>query len=277
MTSTIRLNTIAYILFAAACLLALIVVASTGFQDVPLTIATYAVAAAVSLLPASLPAVVALSLSNASKTLADNNALVRKMDAIETLAAVTDVCSDKTGTITLGKMVMQKAWIPANVSPKEGAAAKFETDTKTGQLYAVETGSDPYYPRGRVMAIESHEKGNVFGDDDDDDDPERNHDMVDKDTIEPPLRDMVLCASLCSSATIQRSTDKEDEGKGKWEAHGDATEIALLVVSADIHFAIPQRRLARTSVADTFLQSYALHSGHTSSDTDDPTSLTDPT
>lgn len=225
----VKLNTIAYILFGAACLLAFIVVASTGFGDVPLTIATYAVAAAVSLLPASLPAVVALSLSNASKTLADNNALVRKMDAIETLAAVTDVCSDKTGTITLGKMVMQKAWIPANLSPKEGGDSQVETDTKTGQLYAVETGSDPYYPRGRVMAIESHEKGDVFGDDDDDDDPERSQDMVDKDTIEPPLRDMVLCASLCSSATIQRSTDKEDEGKGKWEAHGDATEIALLV------------------------------------------------
>ena len=153
------------------------------------------------------------------------------MDAIETLAAVTDVCSDKTGTITLGKMVMQKAWIPAHLSSKQGEDSKVETDTKTGQLYAVETGSDPYYPRGRVMAIESHEKGNVFGDDDDDDDPERSQDMIDKDTIEPPLRDMVLCASLCSSATIQRSTDKEDEGKGKWEAH--ATEIALLVVSGD--------------------------------------------
>ena len=189
-------------------------------------------AAAVSLLPASLPAVVALSLSNASKTLADNNALVRKMDAIETLAAVTDVCSDKTGTITLGKMVMQKAWVPADLAPKNGEA-NVDIDCKRGQLYAVETGSDPYYPRGRVMAIESHEKGDVFGDDDDDDDPERSQDLVDKDSVEPPLRDMVLCASLCSSATIQRSTDKEDEGKGKWEAHGDATEIALLVVSTD--------------------------------------------
>lgn len=74
--------------------------ATTAFSDVPLTIATYAVATAVSLLPASLVAVVALSLANASKDLADRNALVRRMDAVETLAAVTDVCSDKTGTIT---------------------------------------------------------------------------------------------------------------------------------------------------------------------------------
>lgn len=192
--------------------------------------ATYAVAAAVSLLPASLPAVVALSLATASKTLAASNALVRRMDAIETLSAVTDVCSDKTGTITLGKMVMQKAWIPATFSRMD-AEAKVTVDTREGQMYAVETGSDPYYPRGRVMAIGPDEKGQVFGDDDDDTDPARDYDLVDKDSIEPPLRDFTLCASLCNSATVQRSHNKEDEGKGRWEAHGDATEVALQVVS----------------------------------------------
>lgn len=228
----------AYILFGVACLLALIVVASTGFDNVPLTIATYAVAAAVSLLPASLPAVVALSLSNASKDLANNNALVRRMDAIETLAAVTDVCSDKTGTITLGKMVLQKAWIPAKLSQLDGDAS-VEVDCQKGQLYAVETGSDPYYPRGRVMAIDSHEAGELFGDDDDDEDPDRSSELVDKDNVEPPLRDMVLCASLCSSATLQRSQEKGDEGKGKWEAHGDATEVALLVVRTALSSSLP--------------------------------------
>lgn len=101
----IKLNKLAYVILFFACIVAVIVVASTGFKDVPLQIATYAVAAAVSLLPASLPAVIAMSLATASKKLAESNALVRRMDAIETLAAVTDVCSDKTGTITLGKMV----------------------------------------------------------------------------------------------------------------------------------------------------------------------------
>ncbi|KAL7006511.1 hypothetical protein EMMF5_003932 [Cystobasidiomycetes sp. EMM_F5] len=224
-----KLNALAYILFGVACLLAFIVVASTAFQNIPLTIATYAVAAAVSLLPASLPAVVALSLARASRTLADSNALVRKMNAIETLAAVTDVCSDKTGTITLGKMVMKQAWIPAKISVNEEDVSKVELDTKHGQIYAVESGSDPYYPRGRVMVIDSYADGDKFGQDDDSDDEEWAHRLVNQNTIEPPLRDMVLCASLCSSATIHRSHDKEDEGKGKWEAHGDATEVALLV------------------------------------------------
>lgn len=103
-TLLLRLNRIAYILLGFALLLAFIVVASTAFTDVPMSIATYAVATAVSILPASLIAVVSLTLANATRELARRNALVRRMDAVEALGAVTDICSDKTGTITVGKM-----------------------------------------------------------------------------------------------------------------------------------------------------------------------------
>jgi len=95
----IKLNKIAYFLLGAACVIALIVVASTGFQNVPLSVATYAVAAAVSILPASLIAVVSLTLARASQDLASRNALVRRMDAIEALAGVENVCSDKVSGI----------------------------------------------------------------------------------------------------------------------------------------------------------------------------------
>jgi Na+-exporting ATPase len=91
----LRLNKLAYFLLGAACIIAVIVVASTGFQNIPLSVATYAVAAAVSILPASLVAVVSLTLARASTDLAKRNALVRRMDAIESLAGVENVCSDK--------------------------------------------------------------------------------------------------------------------------------------------------------------------------------------
>ena len=94
---SLRLNKLAYILLGAAVIIAIVVVASTGFKNVPLTVATYAVAAAVSILPASLIAVVSLTLANASTALAKRNALVRRMDAIEALAGVENVCSDKVG------------------------------------------------------------------------------------------------------------------------------------------------------------------------------------
>lgn len=157
--------------------------------------------------------------------------ILSSCSAIETLAAVTDVCSDKTGTITLGKMVMQRAWVPATMSSLE-SAADVKADTAVGQLYAVETGSDPYYPRGRVLAIGPDEKGDAFGDDEDSDDPDRSDELVDKNNMETPLRNFTLCASLCSSATLQRvQHDEDDPTKGKWEGHGDATEVALQVVS----------------------------------------------
>ena len=154
------------------------------------------------------------------------------MNAIETLSAVTDVCSDKTGKITLGKMVMKKAWIPFDSDSKtedDKEGTNLEVDTASGQLYSVESGSDPYYPRGRIMAISSHDQNDVF-DDDDDEESDRSDDLIHNDNLLGPLRDMVLCSALCNSATIQRTAQK-GESEGKWEAHGDATEVALQVVS----------------------------------------------
>ena len=40
------------------------------------------------------------------------NVIVRNLRSLEALGAVTDICSDKTGTLTQGKMVAKKAWIP---------------------------------------------------------------------------------------------------------------------------------------------------------------------
>jgi Na+-exporting ATPase len=81
----LKMNQLAYWLLLVAILLAIIVVSSTGYRNIPNSIATYAVAAAVSLLPASLFAVVSLTLAVACRELAARNALVRRMDAVETL------------------------------------------------------------------------------------------------------------------------------------------------------------------------------------------------
>lgn len=150
--------------------------------------------------------------------------------AIETLAAITDVCSDKTGTLTIGRMVMKKCWIPArNVNPAEDSDSQdtsVEVEMKEGQYYSVETGSDPYYPRGRVTADSGapSDEGNS-SDESDDGSSDSETNVVDIHNLEKPLRDFTLCASLCSSATLQRVKDEDD--KMKWEGHGDATEVAL--------------------------------------------------
>ena len=81
----IKLNKLAYWVLFISCILAIIVVSSTGYRNIPNSIAIYAIAAAVSLLPASLTAVVSLTLAVACQDLAKRNALVRRMDAVETL------------------------------------------------------------------------------------------------------------------------------------------------------------------------------------------------
>jgi Na+-exporting ATPase len=89
----IKLNQLSYYVLGIAILLAVIVVSSTGYRNLPESIATYAVAAAVSILPESLVAVISLTLAVACRDLASRNALVRRMDAVETIGGVTGVSS----------------------------------------------------------------------------------------------------------------------------------------------------------------------------------------
>ena len=67
----------------------------------------FAVARAVGLSPELLPAIISVTLAAGARTMAKQGVIVRRLDAIENLGSMDILCTDKTGTLTEGVVVLQ--------------------------------------------------------------------------------------------------------------------------------------------------------------------------
>lgn len=210
-----KLSKLAMLLFGVAVVCAIIVLGANRFHTSQEVI-IYAVATGLSMIPASLVVVLTITMAAGTKRMVERNVIVRNLKSLEALGAVTDICSDKTGTLTQGKMVARGAWIPA-------------LGTYTVEL----TSSEPFNPtKGDIRFAARKPREINFRSQSEKDDEKGGSSKGD---ITPPgqllaaskagLQEFLNIASLANLATVF-------EKEGEWFARGDPTEIAIQVFAS---------------------------------------------
>ncbi|KAI0508525.1 hypothetical protein F5B22DRAFT_390407 [Xylaria bambusicola] len=223
----IKLSKLAYILFGCALVLALIVFGVNKFGDSQ-EIVIYAISTGIAIIPESLVAVLTITMVVATTVMRKANVVVRDLSALEALGGVTNICSDKTGTLTQGAMIVRKVWVPSN------------------NIYTVQDSKHPNNPtEGRITVAkkDTSEESQKKRDFDQErsaatlkfDVPEEKLNPPREETkkeqaaeINPELEAFLLSAALCNLATVRHDPEPKDD-QPEWQVTGEPTEIALQV------------------------------------------------
>ncbi|KAF2125399.1 potassium/sodium eff [Dothidotthia symphoricarpi CBS 119687] len=240
----ITLSKFALLLFGLAILLAIIVFSASKWQ-VGGEVLIYGICVAVAVIPESLIAVLTITIAVGGKAMAKANVITRVQSAIEAVGGVTNICSDKTGTLTQGRMVTRKALIQG-VGTIAVDAITDPFDPRSGRVTLDDErlGLDQYQPSTTLarflrtialcnnskvqtpseMSIEtSNEKSDNADRSISDDDPDTD-------------------ASTIQSATLSSAPG---QAAGTWKAHGEPTEIALHVLAS--RFGMGKEDILRSS------------------------------
>ncbi|KAJ3110318.1 P-type ATPase [Phlyctochytrium bullatum] len=210
----------------ALVLCALIVVIGILWKRDRMEMLKVGVSLAVSVIPEGLVAVTTVTMALAVARMATRNAIVRKLPSVETLGSVTHICSDKTGTLTEGKMGAAQLWTSDN------SLFMYVNGTPDTCLDGGVLGY-PYQPLSEAVA-----------------DPVRNagaQDETRKEKLAPQSGLMAeapyqlvaasMVATLCNNATLDFVQEEAADGtpvkngKLKPKVGGDPTEIAMVVAA----------------------------------------------
>lgn len=190
----VTLSKFALLLFAFAILLVIIVFSASKFE-IGGEVLLYGICVGVAVIPESLLAVLTVTMAVATKAMVKGNVIVRQMPSLEAVGGVTNICSDKTGTLTQGRMITRKVWLRGDL---EGS---------------VEGTADPYDPSSGTVHWSKALSGSC---------------------LSAFLNCLTLCNnSTVTDGRKEPETDSSSvttvTGGAQWKAIGEPTEIALKV------------------------------------------------
>ncbi|KAJ5612306.1 hypothetical protein N7510_005500 [Penicillium lagena] len=194
-----KLSKLALLLFGIAVIFAVIVEAANDWRS-DREVIIYAVATGLAMIPACLVVVLTITMAAGTRQMVKKHVIVRKLDSLEALGAVTNICSDKTGTLTQGRMVAKRAWLPS-----EGT-------------YSVGSSNNPLSPEEGEMSLIAEMPTQLA--------PESKANIAQPEELlkdNEALKSFLNVAAMANLAHLHKSSDDQ------WHARGEPTDIAIQV------------------------------------------------
>ncbi|KAJ5722238.1 hypothetical protein N7488_000273 [Penicillium malachiteum] len=199
-----KLSKLALLLFGIAVVFAIVVAAANDWRG-DNEVIIYAVATGLAMIPACLVVVLTITMAVGTRQMVQRHVIVRKLDSLEALGAVTNICSDKTGTLTQGRMVAKRAWIPSLGT------------------YSVGASQDPLNPHEGHLSL-MPESPLKIGNDPKAQPPAKPQDLLNDGSDH--LKSFLNVASMANLAHIHKTAG------GEWQARGEPTDIAIQVFAS---------------------------------------------